>query len=55
MMVFNDTTEDQTTSIKVPPHYRRATDIHLFREVAVENNAVRVTVPFESVIVLQLE
>jgi beta-galactosidase len=55
LMVFNDTTEDQTTEIKIPPRYRRATDIHLSREVAVVRNAIRVTVPFESVLVLQLE
>jgi len=33
----------------------RATDIHQSREVTAEQNAVRLTVPFESVSVLQLE
>jgi hypothetical protein len=55
LIVFNDTPEDQTASIKLPPQYRRATDIHQSRKVAVEQNAVRLTVPFESVSVLQLE
>ena len=55
LVVFNDTAEDQTASIKIPQQYRRATDIHLSREVAVVQNAVRLTVPFESVSVLQLE
>jgi hypothetical protein len=55
LIVFNDTTEDQTARIKLPPHYRRAYDIHQSREVAVLQNAVQLTVPFESVSVLQLE
>jgi hypothetical protein len=55
LVVFNDKTEDQTAEIKIPQQYRRAIDIHLSREVAVVQNAVRVTVPFESVLVLQLE
>ena len=54
-MIFNDTTEDQSAEIKIPPQYHRATDVHLSREVAVAQNAVRVTVPFESVVVLELE
>ena len=55
LIVFNDTTEDQTASIKLPPQYRRAYDIHQSREVAVVENAIQLTVPFESVSVLQLE
>jgi len=55
LVIFNDTSEDQTATIRIPQQYRRATDIHLSREVAVAQNAVRVTVPFESVSVLQLE
>jgi beta-galactosidase GanA len=55
LIVFNDTTEDQTASIKLPRQYRRAYDIHQSREVAVVQNAVQLTVPFESVSVLRLE
>jgi beta-galactosidase GanA len=55
LMVFNDTIEDQTAEIKIPQRYHRATDIHLSRDIPVAQNAVRVTVPFQSVVVLQLE
>ena len=55
LMVFNDGPEDQTASIKLPQRYRQATDIHQRRKVAVEQNAVRLTVPFEGVSVLLLE
>lgn len=55
LMVFNDTIEDQTAEIKIPQRYRRATNIHLSREIPVVQNAVRVAVPFQSVVVLQLD
>jgi len=55
LVIFNDSIEDQTADVKIPLVYRRATDIHLSREVPVAQNAVRVTVPFQSVVVLQLE
>jgi len=55
LIVFNDTSEDQTASIKLPQRYRQAYDLHLSREVEVEQNAVRLTVPYEGVSVLQLE
>jgi len=55
LIVFNDTTEDQTASIELPQQYRRATDVHQSRDVAVEQNVVRLTVPFEGVSVLRLE
>ena len=55
LIVFNDTAEDQTASIKLPRQYRQAYDIHKSREVAVVQNAVQLTVPFESVSVLRLE
>ncbi len=55
LMVFNDTIEDQTAEIKIPERHHRAADIHLSREIPVAQNAVRVTVPFQSVVVLQLE
>ncbi len=55
LIVFNDTTEDQTASIRIPEQYHRATDIHASRGIAVVQNAVRVMVPSESVLVLHLE
>ena len=35
LVIFNDNIEDQTADIKLPPKYRRATDIHLSREVPI--------------------
>jgi hypothetical protein len=55
LMVFNDTTEDQTVRLQLPREYRRAYDLHRSQEVAVAQNAVQLTVPFESVLVLRLE
>lgn len=55
LMVFNDTTEDQTATITLPQKYVRATDIHEQRELTVEQHAVRVTVPYQSALVLRLE
>ena len=55
LIVFNDTTEDQPARIKLPQRYRRAYDLHQSREVAMERNAVQLTVPYEGVSVLQLE
>ena len=55
LIVFNDTPEDQSASIKLPPQYRRVTDIHRQDELPVEENAIRVTVPYQDVVVLRLE
>jgi isocitrate dehydrogenase len=55
LIVFNDTSEDQSASIKLPSRYHRAYDIHQSREVAMAQNAVHLTVPYEGVSVLQLE
>ena len=55
LVVFNDSTEDQTANIAVPEQYRRATDIYLNREAAVTQSAIRITVPFQSVSVFLLE
>ncbi len=55
LAVFNDTTEDQAGIIKLPPKYRQARDIHEGREYSLDQNAVRLTVPFQSVLVLLLE
>jgi len=41
LIVFNDTSEDQSASIKLPSRYHRAYDtIHQSREVAMAQNAV---------------
>jgi beta-galactosidase GanA len=55
LALFNDAAEDQTGSIKLPQRYRRAKDIHENREYSVDQNAIKITVPFQSVSVLLLE
>jgi beta-galactosidase GanA len=55
LTVFNDTGEDQTASIEIPPRYRRATDIHRQAELPVEQNSMRLTVPYQDVVVVLLE
>lgn len=55
LMVFNDTEEDQTARIELPTRYHRATVIHRQAELPVEENAIRITVPYQDVVVLRLE
>ena len=55
MAVLNDTAADQTEEIALPAGYRRATDIHSDRDLALQDQAVRITVPYEDVVVLLLE
>jgi beta-galactosidase len=55
LLVFNDTTGEQTARIKLPLQYRRATDICSRAEHPVRQNAVEVTVPIRDVTVLLVE
>jgi beta-galactosidase len=55
LVAFNDTAADQTESIALPSQYHRATDIHSQSEQRLENSSVRVTVPYQDVVVLLLE
>ena len=55
LVVVNDTVEDQTESITLPPCYRNATDIYANKPVVLEKGAVRITVPYEDAVVLLLE
>lgn len=55
LTVFNDSAEDQTDVITLPGRYRRATNIHNGKEVAVGEKGIRVTVPYQDVVVLLLE
>ena len=55
LTVFNDTGENQAARIELPARYRRATDIHSQTELPVEQNAIRMTVPYQDVVVLLLE
>jgi hypothetical protein len=55
LAIFNDTAADETESIALPAHYRRAVDIHGQQEQRIENHTLQVTVPYEDVVVLLLE
>jgi beta-galactosidase GanA len=55
LVAFNDTMEDQTTTLALPPRYRRATDIYRNEELPIKENSVRIDVPSESVLVVRLE
>jgi hypothetical protein len=55
LAVFNDTPQDQTANVIVPPRYHRATDIHSQKVQPWEKGAVQVSVPYEDVVVLVLE
>ena len=55
LVVVNDTPQDQTESITLPSRYRQATDIHTQKPQAIENGAVRVSVPYEDAVILLLE
>ncbi|OLE83182.1 MAG: hypothetical protein AUG07_08695 [Acidobacteria bacterium 13_1_20CM_2_60_10] len=55
LVVFNDTDEEQAARIEVPARFRRATDIHRQAELPVEENSIRVIVPYQDVLVLRLE
>jgi hypothetical protein len=55
LAVFNDTSQDQTENLVLPTRYHRATDIHSQEIQKWENGALRVSVPYEDVLVLLLE
>jgi beta-galactosidase len=55
LTVFNDAMEDRTELISLPSSYQRATDLHSQAQLPIEQNAVRVTVPYQDVVVLLLE
>jgi len=55
LAVFNDATEDRTGVIKLPSTYTRATDLQRQAPVPIEQNSVRITVPYQDVVVLLLE
>jgi beta-galactosidase GanA len=55
LVVFNDTVEDQTASVKLPARYRRATDLYGKQEVTIQESTLRINVPFEGASVLRLD
>ena len=55
LAVFNDTPQDQTSEIRLPARYRKATDLQRQADVPVAHGSVTVSVPFEDVVVLLVE
>jgi beta-galactosidase GanA len=55
LAVFNDTPQDQTSEIRLPARYRKATDLHRHADVPLTAGSLTLTVPFEDVVVLLLE
>jgi len=55
LVIFNDTPQDQSASIKLPTRYQKATDLHSQAHRPVVNNAVQLTVPYQDAVVLLLE
>lgn len=55
LVVVNDRVDDQTGTIRLHPRYHRATDIHTQRQVQIDQNAIRLTLPYQSISVLLLE
>jgi len=55
LVVFNDTPQDQTASIKLPAQFNKATDLLRSKSVPVAQNIVTLTVPYQDVVVLLLE
>ena len=54
LVIFNDTTVDETESITLPAGIRWATDVHSGKEHRLENQSIQVTVPYEGVLVILL-
>ena len=55
LAIFNDTPRDQTSNIKLPSRYLKATNLHSEAPLPVVNNSVTLTVPYEDAVVLLLE
>ncbi len=55
LAVFNDRTTDQTSTLKLPARYTKATDLFTGANRPVGAGGVKVTVPYEDAVVLLLE
>ena len=54
LIVFNDSTIDQTAEIRVPDRYKQAVDVYSQQSQTIQNNKIQVDVPFEGVSVFRL-
>lgn len=55
LTVFNENAEDQTDVVRLKARYRRARNIHSGEEVPVTEDGIRITVPYQDLVVLLLE
>jgi hypothetical protein len=55
LAVFNDTPQDQTSQVRIPARYQKATDLHRQVELPIAQGSLNITVPFEDVVVLLLQ
>ena len=55
LVVFNDTPKDQVASLKLPPRYKKATDLHSKINRPLVSDAVQLTVPYQDAVVLLLQ
>jgi len=55
LAVFNDSTEDRTGFIRLPSGITRAKNLHTEASIPVQQNAIRVSVPYQDVVVLLME
>jgi beta-galactosidase GanA len=54
LIIFNDQITDQTAKVRVPSHYKMATNLYDSQSQTVHSGAVEIQVPFEGVSVLRL-
>ncbi len=55
LAVFNDTSQDLTENLVLPTRYHQATDIHSRKPLRLEKGALSLSVPYEDVVVVELE
>jgi beta-galactosidase len=55
LVVFNDTPQDQSASLKLPARYTKVTDLHSQATCVVMDHSVNLTVPYQDAVVLLLE
>jgi len=55
LAVFNDTLEDQTSVLELPPQYHRVKDLYTDLEGPLADGRIRVTVPYQDVSVFLLD
>jgi beta-galactosidase len=55
LVVFNDSAQDQTANVKLPPRFKKATDLHKKTPHPLANSSLNLSVPYQDVVVLLLD